>query len=591
MTPDLVGHRSVGEAFLERAAAHPERTAVTLVHGGAITPDESITFGELANRAELRAAHLAARLAPGERVVIALPTCGEFAELYLACLLAGLVAVPVPAPGMAANAVDRIAGIVRDCDPRLAVTADVDAGTLTAGLREAGLADTPVETVGELGRADTSGLGGFTPGPDTLAVLQYSSGSTGRPKGAALAHRNILADVQDIAQVTGLGADDVFGTWLPLYHDMGLFGLLTGALLFGAPIVLMRPTAFVRRPVDWFRMMTRHGVTITAAPNFAFDLCQRLIDDSLLDGVDLSRLRVAYNGSEPIHAPTVAAFTQRFARVGVRPETVSPAYGMAEATVFVSAYPVGTAATLLAADLDQLEDAEHARLVAAPADAPDVRVKKIVGVGRMGMTEARIVDPKTCEVLPARTIGEVWLRGPSIGSGYWNQTEATAHSFGARLATGDEGWFRTGDLGAFLDGELFITGRLKEMMIIRGRNLFPQDLEYEARAAHHALTGFVGAAFGVATPEEQVVLIHEVDPKLPSGELPMVADTVSRRLTLTFGVPIRNIMLVRRGTVRRTTSGKIERAAMRERFLTGQVPALHTELASDVRRVQQGGAG
>lgn len=590
---DLVSHRNVGDAFAERVAAHPQRTAVTIYRGAAAADHESLTFAELARRAERRAAGLAARLAPGERVLIALPTCTEFVELYLACLLAGLVAVPVPAPGGAANTVERIAAIAADCAPGLAVTTGADREALAERLREQGLGHIPVEEAGdaEAGTAPASCVQARRPDRDTLAVLQYSSGSTGSPKGAMLAHGNILANIQAFAEGGAVGSDDVFGIWLPLHHDMGLFGQLTTALLFGAPIVLMQPTDFVRRPVEWFRMLDRYGITVTASPNFAFDLCVRLITDEMLDRIDLSRLRVAFNGSEPIHVPTVTAFTKRFADVGLRPEVVSPAYGMAEVTVFASANPAGVTATVIVADPRRLESAEQPELRPTGGEG-----KEIIGVGWPPALDLRIVDPRTRQELPDHAIGEVWLRGPSVGSGYWNLPELSVRNFQARLAGDDStdsgaGWLRTGDLGTVVDGELFITGRIKEMVIVRGRNLFPQDLEQEARAAHQGLVGYVGAAFGVIAPDERVVLVHEVSPKLPDVELPAVAAAVTQRLTVAFGVPVRNILLVRRGTVRRTTSGKIQRGTMRERFLAGDIEALHAELEPEVRRISAGGAG
>jgi acyl-CoA synthetase (AMP-forming)/AMP-acid ligase II len=421
--------------------------------------------------------------------------------------------------------------------------------------------------------------------PATLAVLQYSSGSTGSPKGVLLDQENILANIAALGTFFGIGgAGDSFGSWMPLHHDFGLFVQLTVALLHGVPTVLMSPSQFVRRPVEWFRMMDRFATTVTSAPNFAFGLCLRLISDSDLEGLDLSGMRCFVNGSESIHAPTMAAFAKRFARVGLRPEVFTPGYGMAEATVYVSACPVDRLPTVLVIDPRQAEDGEHPRLAGTAGGAG----KEVVGVGMPPAHEMRIVDPHSCRVLPDGAIGEVWLRGASVGRGYWNKPELSAQTFQARLADDPDnapGWLRTGDLGALVDDELFITGRLKEMMIVRGRNLFPHDLEQQARLANAALEGFVGAAFGVAAPDERIVLIHEVSPRVPAEDLPAVATDVLRRLTASFGVPVRNILLVRRGVIRRTTSGKIQRHAMREQFLTGSIPALHSELDASVQRL------
>ncbi|GLY85089.1 fatty acyl-AMP ligase [Actinoallomurus iriomotensis] len=591
MTLDFDGYGNIGEAFAERVAAHPGRTALVIVRGSALEDHESLTFAELARRAGVRAAGFAARLAPGERVIIALPTSAEFVEVYLACLFAGLVAVPVPAPDGAAGtgstrAAERIAGVVGDCAPRLAVTTGGDRERLVAWLRDRGLGHVPVEEVGEAAPGEPAGMP-HASARDTLAVLQYSSGSTGTPNGVMLGHGDILADMAAFHAGSGAGPGDAFGIWLPLHHDMGLFGQLTAGLLLGAPVALMPPADFVRRPVDWLRMIERHAATITAAPNFAYELCTRLIPDEHLDGLDLSRLRIVFNGSEPIHVPTVAAFTKRFARTGLRPEAMVAAYGLAEATVFVSGTPLGVPPTVLVADPDRLESAEHPALVATTRGDG----KEIIGVGTPpDVFEVRIVDPRTRRRLPDGAIGEIWLRGAAIGRGYWGRTELSASVFAARLAGDDggpasSGWLRTGDLGALVNGELFVTGRLREMMIVHGRNVFPQDVEQAARDGRPELAGLVGAAFGVSAPDERIVLVHEVAPATPAGELPAVATAVSRRLTAAMGVPVRNVLLVRRGTVHRTTSGKIRRGEMRARFLAGEIDALHAELEPDVQRL------
>lgn len=579
MTIDLDGYRSIGEAFAARVVARPDRTALTVAHG----PDEEqrLTYRELARRVDRRASALAGRLAPGARVVIALPTGAEFAELYLACLRAGLVAVPAPVPGGSATATERVAAIATDCAPGLVVTTEQDLAAVTAQLAGHGLDALPVEAVGDAGAgAATEPVpADRRPDRDTVAVLQYSSGSTGSPKGVVLTHGAVLDNLAALARHDRLGPDDRFGGWLPLHHDMGLFAQLTAGLLIGAPVVLMPPAQFVRRPVEWFRLLSRHRITVTAAPNFAYDLCLRLVRDDQLDGLDLSALRYAWNGSEPIHGPTMTAFTERFARIGLPPHAVAPAYGMAECTIYVSTKLAGEPPTVRQVDRARLESAGEPAL--HPVDAGG---KPMVGVGRPGPFTARIVDPRTHRELPAGRIGEIWLRGPGIGRGYWGRPEATSATFAARLADGGDGdWLRTGDLGALLDGELFITGRLKELLIVHGRNVAPQDVEQEARAAHHALGGQLGAAFGVAAPDERIVLVHEVDPRTPPADLPGVASAVTRRLTVSFGVPVRNVVLVRRGTVRRTTSGKIKRMAMRERFLAGNLTALHAELEPALR--------
>ncbi|WP_322755000.1 fatty acyl-AMP ligase [Frankia sp. Cas3] len=593
VTFDLMRYRSLGDAFLDRVAAHPERTALTIFRGSTAANHDSLTFAELAQRAQSRAESLAARLPAGERVLIALPTGTEFVEVYLACLLAGVVAVPASTPGRG-SAAERTAAIAGDCAPSLAVTTDGDRSALAEELTRRGHGHVPVvgASQDELAATPSGPVRRRQPGRDTLAVLQYSSGSTGAPRGVMLAHGNILTNMAAYHEFAGPGPDDVLGSWMPLHHDFGLFAQTTFGLLYGAPVVLMPPYDFVRRPVEWLRMLDRYVCSASAAPNFAFDLCLRLIPDEQLDGLDLSAVRILINGSEPIHPPTMAAFAQRLARIGLRPEALTAGYGMAEATIYVSGTAREQQPTVLVADPVRLADGKNPALVKTAYGEG----KEAMGVGVPSAFEARIVDPQTRRVAPDDSIGELWLRGGSVGLGYWNKPQASAQIFHARLAGADghdetgPGWLRTGDLGAFIGGELFITGRIKETLIVRGRNLFPHDLEREARTAHDALHNFVGAAFGVSAPDERIVLVHEVAPRTPVEHLPAVATAVMRNLTDSFGVPVYNILLVRRGTVRRTTSGKIRRMAMREWFLAGEIPVLHADLEPAVRRLAAGGA-
>lgn len=598
----LATSRSVGDAFARQATAHPERTALTLSHGSAAAGYVALSYAELLSRARHRADRLAERLPSGERVVLALPTCVEFVEYYLGCLLADLVAVPSPEP-VGRTATERLAAIAADCAPALVVTTSDGAADLREQLARHAVAvpvvdpasfaeGTPPDGMPPEGAAVRS-VGVRGPDRDSIAVIQYSSGSTGSPHGVILTHGVLLAHTLSMYTHGDLGPEDVYGSWLPFHHDMGLFVMLTAALLFGAPIVLMTPSDFVRHPVEWLRMLDRFDVTVTAGPNFAFDLCARAIPDDKLQGLDLSRLRYAANGSEPIHLPALRAFGRRFAAYGLRSDVLSPCYGLAEATAYVCANRPAAAPLVLRVASERLTDAERPELVpVADAPATEVATTEIPGCGTLGALSCRIVHPKTLEALPQGRIGEIWLRGENVGSGYWNRPELSAELFRARLANDpDTGpWLRTGDLGALLGGELYVTGRIKEMLVVHGRNVFPQDVEHRAREVHPALRGFVGAAFGVAAPDERVVLVHEVDPAIRPLELTDVAGAVARELTTALGVPVRNVLLVQRGSVPRTTSGKIKRFAMRERFLAGALDPLHAEMEPGVRRLVSGGA-
>ena len=371
-----------------------------------------------------------------------------------------------------------------------------------------------------------------------------------------------------------LTAEDRFGAWLPLHHDLGLFTQLTTALLLGTTSVLMVPSAFARRPVAWLEMLGDHAISVTAAPSFAFDLCLRLVSDAQLAALDLSQVRYVFNGSEPIHVPTMTAFVERFGRVGLRPGAVAPGYGLAEATVFVSAKAPDIQATVVTLDA---EAAERGTLAAVACG------RELAGCGLPVGVEARIADPVALRELPDDRIGELWLRGPGVSSGYWGRPELSRATFGARLAGVSGSWLRTGDLACLVGGEIVVTGRLKEMLVIRGRNLFPQDIEQAARRAHPALDGLWGAVFGVPAPDERMVVVHEVPREIVVAELPGIAVAIKQRVTGVVGVPAGNVVLVDRGTVRRATSGKVQRLAMRGRFLAGTLEVRHRELEPAVR--------
>jgi acyl-CoA synthetase (AMP-forming)/AMP-acid ligase II len=332
---------------------------------------------------------------------------------------------------------------------------------------------------------------------------------------------------------------------------------------------------FLRQPLNWLRMIDDYGIGNSAAPNFAYERCTRLISDADVSTVDLSRWDCAINGSEPIHAPTMAAFSAKFAAAGFRAGTMTPGYGMAEATVYVSSKPAADRARVLSVDRELAE----AGLLRPTPDGS----RAVVSCGVAAEYDVRIVDPVTRDVCADGVVGEIWLRGASVAQGYWGRAEATDATFRATTAGGEQGFLRTGDLGALHEGELYVTGRLRERLIVHGRNIFPQDLEQEARATDTALTGLVGAAFGVSAPDERVVIVHEVTN--PRVDLPAICMAIKDQLTRDVGVPIGSVVLVRRGMVRRTTSGKIERGATRDLFLRGELPILHADLEPAVARL------
>jgi acyl-CoA synthetase (AMP-forming)/AMP-acid ligase II len=359
------------------------------------------------------------------------------------------------------------------------------------------------------------------------------------------------------------------GGWIPLYHDMGLFGQLLPALMVGTCCVLMRPGAFLKRPHHWLRMIDKYGIYSSSAPNLAYELCSARITDEQLAGLDLSRWRIAGNGSEPVNAATLAAFLKRFASAGLRDDVLCPCYGLAEATVFVS-NETFRPVLVTTVDADRLR--QH-RFV------PAVAGTDLVSCGTPRDCEVLIADPRTGAALGPGGIGEIWLRGPSVSKGYWRNDSATERAFTPG------GYLRTGDLGTLHDGELYVTGRLQEMVIVHGRNLYPQDIERELRARHAELAS-VGAAFTVSLAEpgteEILVVTHEINGRPAEDSLRQLAVEIKQTVAREFGVHLGAVGLLRRGGVRRTTSGKIQRATMRQLFLDGELNAMYTEYEPQV---------
>ncbi|MEU5417061.1 fatty acyl-AMP ligase [Streptomyces clavifer] len=547
------------------------REALTFIHdldssGGW----QSLTYKELDRRARSVASALLKRCRPGDRALLLYPEGLDFAVAFVGCLYAGVVAVPSPLPGRYKHHQRRVSAIATDARVSVVLT---DAHSL-AGVEEwAAGAGRPRSAVLDTGTIQAPALDPQElPALDTgsVALLQYTSGSTGNPKGVVITHGNLVANVDSLGRAFGLDADTRFGSWIPHYHDMGLMGILLPPLYLGGSCVQMSPTTFLKRPHWWLRMVDEFDIHWTAGPNFAYELCSRRITDEQLAGLDLSRLKFACNGSEPVQAATLTAFAKRFAATGLRAEALNPSYGMAEATVFVSGS--GHRKPVVAR-------VNEARLAAGTLEptAMSRNARELISCGWPADYDVKIVDPRTAAELPDGTVGEIWLRGPSVALGYWGNDEATASTFRAQPAGGEQGaadggYLRTGDLGATLDGELYITGRLKEMLIVRGRNLFPQDIEYEVRSHHPELQGLFGAAFTVpvrdadGAEEDLLVLVHELRGRRTENELKTLATAVRRTVAQQFGTHLAGLQLVPRGSVPRTTSGKIQRLGARDAF-------------------------
>ncbi|MEV6446695.1 fatty acyl-AMP ligase [Amycolatopsis sp. NPDC051716] len=542
-----------------------------LRHWAATTPDApALTFADFAEdpagrRRTLSWRQLAERVdaaagalpvSPGDRVAVLCPQGPDYVVGFLAAITAGAIAVPLFDPGLPGHA-GRLAAVLADCAPSAVVTT---AGA-QPGVEEFVGRDTAVVAVDRPEPARTWPAPAAA--PDDVAYLQYTSGSTRSPAGVVLTHANVLANVTQV--VRGLGLDPAAATtvsWLPLFHDMGLvLGLIT-PLALGLRSVLMDPLAFIERPVRWLELLGDHAGSWSAAPNFAFHYCASRIREADRARLRLGRVAAIVNGAEPINPDVLDRFHTAFAAAGYRPELTRPAYGLAEATVFVTTGPAATP-RVTTFDRDAL-----ATGTARPAE-DGIR---LVACGAPAGQLVALVDPDTGVVRPDGSVGEIWVHGPNVGAGYWRKPLESTETFGARLAGDGRSWLRTGDLGVRHEGELYIAGRIKDLIIVDGRNHYPQDVEATAASADPAIRPGSVAAFAVAgTDTEAVVVVaeHRGHAELTEPAERALAAAIRRLISDAHGLALRDVLLVPPGRVPRTSSGKIARGACRDRYLAG----------------------
>ena len=542
-------------------AWHGERIHITLYAEEERTED--ITYRMLQAEAQALAAGLLAQgLGMGERVAIMLPTGREFFAAFYGTLYAGCVPVPLYPPARPSQLEDhmrRIAGIVANAEAAMLVTDD-RAKMFGHLLRAQCASLRAIVTVAELSRPDTPPLP--RPGAQDIAFLQYTSGSTGNPKGVVLTHANLLANLRAMEQASGVTSADIFVSWLPLYHDMGLIGACMGSLSIGFRLVLMSPLAFLARPSRWLWTIHRHRATVSAAPNFAYELCANKLDDRDLDGLDLSCWRLAYNGAEPVSPDTLTHFAARLAPKGFRPDAMTPVYGLAESSVGLAFPPLGRGPLV-----DRLDRGAFSAMgIARAAAEEDARARRIVSCGLPLPGHAiRIVDANGRE-LPERTQGRVQFRGPSATRGYFRNPEATKHLF-------DGPWLNTGDLGYLAAGELYLTGREKDIIIRGGHNIHPQELEEAVNQVRGVRKGGVAVfpATDAHTGTERLVVLAETREPGMIEERSRILAEINRLAIDLMGLPADDIVLAPPRTVLKTSSGKIRRAACRERYERGEL--------------------
>jgi acyl-CoA synthetase (AMP-forming)/AMP-acid ligase II len=534
--------------------------------------EAALTYAELNDAARALAARLTNLVRPGDRALLVFPPGLEFMVAFFGCLIARVIAVPMMMPRRN-SARDASAAILANCEPTVALT--TSAFTLRQDLQarfaHEGLQWLAVDlTAGETDDAELP-----VPDPQTIAFLQYTSGSTSDPKGVAVTHANLLANLEMIRISLGNTSRSTHVNWVPLYHDMGLILNALQAFYVGAPCVLMAPNAFMQRPLNWLRTIHQYKAEVAASPNFGYDLCVSRYRPEQMEGVDLSSWKTALNGAEPVRSDTIRKFTDTFAAHGFHPNAVFPAYGMAEATLLISGGSRGGGPFTRTVSQGALQ----AHRAETPADGADAQT--LVGCGRRLQGEQiAIVDPDSHTRLPSSRVGEIWVSGPNVARAYWRNATATQNALHGHIE--GEGttvsWLRTGDLG-FLDesGELYVTGRIKDLIIIRGINHYPQDIERTVQRLHPSLRQNGGAAFSVPDEngEETLAIVqeierterHRIDPK-------ELRELIREGVADQHELFARHIALIRPGTLPKTTSGKIQHTLARRLWLEGRLETL-----------------
>jgi amino acid adenylation domain-containing protein/non-ribosomal peptide synthase protein (TIGR01720 family) len=558
---------TLSEGLRFRALERPEATAFTFLLDGEEEAGH-LTFGDLDRQARAVGALLQRRVAPGERVLLLYPPGLGYIAAFFGCLYAGAVAVPAYPPRQN-RSLPRLRAVLADARPRAALTTAAILSRVQGWRDEAPDLDGLLwEVTDDLPSALAESWEELPEDAASLAFLQYTSGSTGTPKGVALSHGNLLHNLELMRRAFGFGPHSRGVIWLPPYHDMGLIGGILQPLYAGFPVTLMSPASFLQRPLRWLQAISRTRATSSAGPNFAYDLCARRISPEERAELDLSCWRVAINGAEPVRADTLERFMAAFGPCGFEREAFCPSFGLAEATLIVSGGRRSRPPQVRELDAAGLE-----RHRVEPAEEGAGAVRRLVGCGEVlpGQT-VHVVDPESRALRPPGVVGEIWVAGPSVALGYWERAEETQKVFRAEAqGLAGKGFLRTGDLGFLAGGELFVTGRLKDLIIIRGRNLYPQDVELAAERSHPALTAGAGAAFSVEMDgEERLVFVSEV--ARGSGlDVEQIAAAVRRAVAAELEVQVSDVVLVRTATIPKTTSGKIQRRACRESYLSGSL--------------------
>ncbi len=565
MTEIQVQFRSLVELLLYRAATQPDDRAYAFVTERGKESD-TLTFRELDQRARAVAGVLRRLASRGDRALLAFAPGLEFLVAYFACLYVGVVPVPIMPPRRH-RLKQSTSAITNDCLPVVALTSMRTLDVIRPQFVDLpNCSEMPLLTVD--GRTEFAGEG-FEPNvpiPDDLAFLQYTSGSTSDPKGVMISHGNLLANFEMIKQAYGHDRFSTYVSWVPYYHDMGLILNILQSLYLGTLCVLIPPLLFAQRPWLWLQVIHDYRAKVSAAPNFAFDLCVSAFRSDEMTGLDLTCWKVAINGAETVRAATLARFANTFEPYGFTTCAINPSYGMAEATVLISAGSPEKPPVIRHISKNGLL-LNH---VIAPRSEHDTY--EIVGCGRILQNERVVIaNPQTRRQCESNEIGEIWVAGPHVAGGYWQNPKASQETFKAFLAdTGDGPFLRTGDLGFLSEGGLFITGRIKDVIIIRGGNFYPQDIEQIVGKCDVAFRQNCCAAFVVS--DDQLVVVQEIERSYRQRfDERHLASCVRKEVVVEFDLMVHTVVFVKPGSVPKTSSGKIQRGVARQRYLEGSL--------------------
>lgn len=563
----------------DHAEQKPSAPACVFV-GEHVETERILTYAEVNSATLAIATALRTRLSPGDRAILLAPEGPGFVHAFLGCLRAGVIAVPAnpPMPIQSRHRVETLRAIAASCQPAAVMT--VGSEENVNAIRDAvpELEHAWWAQVDELLAARPDASAEHAAKARHIAFLQYTSGSTGVPKGVMVTHGALVHNVEMIGIAFGHDMQRRMACWLPMFHDMGLIGNLFHPLWVGGTALLMRPMTFLKRPSRWLQMISQYNANISGGPNFAYDLCARRVSEAECAGLDLSGWRIAFNGAEPVRVETLRAFAERFAPYGFDPVAWYPCYGLAEATLMVTGSRREVPPSRMMLDPDALQRGDVLR-------SGTGRVLVSSGKTWLGRT-LLIVDPDTGRPTEPGRIGEIWIGGPDLPPGYWNNPEATERTFAARLAGDSEGtYLRSGDLGFLSDGELYVTGRCKDLIIVDGRSHYPQDIEATVEKSHSAIRAGYAAAFPIDDADsgtERVVVVvnarHEAAEAVRKRE--EIRYAVWASVAANHGIAVDDVVLVGRSAVLKTSSGKLQRGAIRAAYLRGEYGSPDHDLKS-----------